>query len=240
MKKPAGVDADADRIPANRDDDAWFEALAGRVNAQADPATLLEAAMLRDALRRWPAPMPATVDEPSPEALLERAHAAAHAARGLGAWCAGCGERWRRWRSTWLGSAGRRWAAAAALGAAALALLLTTYLPREAGSPEERGMPVLRGDEANGSWLLRDADPKSRRDRIAAEIEAAGAEVQRYERLGRFGLEATVSLPLSPAMSAVLDRYALKPGAGGLLQLEVAAQVPAAQASGTHSETARP
>lgn len=195
-----------------RDDDAdWLEALAGRARPGTEASTLLEATLLRSAARRWPAAIGENALLPPEEAVLARARAAAAAPRRR--FCAGCAERWRRW----VGRAPRLGLAAAAL---ALALIVVPWLPGP-GPDRDPGEPVLRGDHVDGVWLLRDAEPERRRDRLAAELEEAGLRVLRYRRLGRYGLEAEVPPPVGAAASAALARHALVPAPDGIVRIEV-------------------
>lgn len=201
------------------DDERWFEALAGRRTADADPATLIEATLLREASRRWPVAMPSVMPEVSPQDLIARARAEAGLASRRAGWCAGCAQRWQRWRDAaagpWLPVTGL------AVGLAALALVLVLDVEPNGANPVDNGQPALRGDASQGPWLLRDADALGRRNRIAMDIEAAGVPVHRYERLGRFGLEADIPAALTPALQAVLERHAIRPGSTGVLQVEV-------------------
>lgn len=200
-----------------RDDDAWFDALSGRGTGGADAATSLEASLLRGAARRWPTQVPEEDVKLNPAqtaALLARAEALQ---RGHGKpICAGCAARWRLWRER------LRWPAAWGLGFAALvmsgvlAIHFATLAP-PAGVPPEA---VLRAP-VNGVWLLRDADPRARRDRIATDIETQGVAVQRYEFVGRYGLDADLHPPLAPGLANAMKRHGLEAGADGSLRVEV-------------------
>ncbi len=206
----------------NDNDRDWAEALAGRERAGSDPATQLEARLLRQAQRHWPPASPSKLqmaaddDGVHERALIERA-------RDLGLlrprsrWCGGCAERWQRWTSS-------PWR----VGAAGLVLASTLFaamvvLPpvwRQAG--EE---PVLRAG-TDGVLLLRDRDPRARRDRIADALEAAGVPVQRYERLGRWGIDADWPQPASAAASAALKAERVPAPSGSTLRIEVESAPP--------------
>jgi hypothetical protein len=200
------------------DDDDWLDALAGRPRDGSAPATRHEAALLREAMRRWrPLAQEAEPAADAEDALLR-------AARGAGLlrrrWCAGCAARWLRWRARW-GAGGPPpwgWALAAAFGIAVLLPLL-----RPGGTPPADDPTVLRGSAVDGVQLLRDARPRERRDALAAELAALGATVRRYERLGRFGLDAEWRAPLSPEVSGQLARRGIVRGADGSVRIEVEA-----------------
>lgn len=212
-------------MTTGRDDDDWFEAMAGRPRPGTDPATLLEATWLRAALRAWPRELPeAAWPADAPEALVARARADGVLAGG---WCAGCGARWRRWVEA-VGR-GPRWAGALGLAAAALgvAVVLGVWRPAHGPADGDEGVPVLRGAPADGVWLLQSADPTALRDRIAGELQSAGVTtLRRYERLGRLGLDADLPSPPPPALLEALRRLGVQPGADGSLRVEVEQAAP--------------
>jgi hypothetical protein len=197
-------------------DDDWLDALAGRPpRAGADAAARREASWLRHAQRLWPAELPAL--PPATEAaLLDRARAEGlFRPRGWLAWCAGCSERWRRWSATpW-----RSGAAGLVLASVLVAFIAVPLLQR----PTEDTTVLRAGPD--GLLLLRDAEPQARRDRLADALQAAGLPVQRYERLGRYGIDAELPQPLPVAVAAVLraERIAVP---AGPLRIEVEARVP--------------
>jgi hypothetical protein len=203
------------------DDLDWFDAIAGRPRPGADARTLLEATLLRAAARAWaPRPLPAEALRTDPEALLARARHEGLPTRGR--WCAGCAQRWRALRS-------RPWAGGLGLAVAALlAVLVFGVLPPlgDDGAGDPGVLPVLRGAPADGVWLLRDAEPQALRDRIADELAAAGLAAHRYERLGRFGLDAEVPAPTSAAVAQALHRHGVQPGPDGVLRIEVEKAAP--------------
>lgn len=191
------------------DDDDWLESLAGRPPAGADPGTLHEATLLRQALLRArpdvaPPPAPDSLDS-----LLSRARAQGLLHKG---WCASCAARWRRW----VQSLRQPWPAAGM--AVAMLLVALVALPLLQTTREEE--PALRAGE-DGVLLLQDASPAARRDRVAEALQSAGAQVQRYERLGRFGLDAQWSTPPVPALMQALRAEGIVMPTAGLLRLEV-------------------
>jgi hypothetical protein len=199
-----------------QDDLDWLDAVAGRPRAQADPRTLHEAALLRAAARTWaPRPLRAEVLATDPQALLARAEGVLGGRRPL---CTGCAQRWRAWRAR-LGMRGGLGFAVAALLAAFVFGLLPSRVDEDAG-------PVLRGTQADGVWRLRAAEPAAQRDRIADELAAAGIASRRYERLGRFGLDAEPTPAQTAAAARLLDRLGVRPGADGVLRIEVEKDTP--------------
>lgn len=190
--------------PPADDDQAWADALAGRP-AAAD-ATAAEAALLREALRRWPA------QPPRPQ-LDEAALLAAARAQGLlppaRRGCAPCAAIRRRLFArpvVWGGLGGL--ALAAVLG---LAILPGLLVPPEDGA-------VLRSPA--GGWQLQAGDPVAARDALAARLRAAGADVQTYERAGRAGLDAEFATPPDATLRAWLAERGLATAADGSLRVE--------------------
>jgi hypothetical protein len=123
----------------------------------------------------------------------------------------------------------RQWLARlAGHGGAAAVLVLAVVLlnidRHTASGPEAAGQPVLRSPGDAGRYLLHDAQARQRRDRIADELASAGVPVQRYERLGRFGLDAQITMPPAAAVAAVLALNGLMPAADGTLMVEVDAE----------------
>jgi hypothetical protein len=196
------------------DDLDWLDALAGRTAPDAEPVTLMEAGLLRQATRAWPTPRVDEARAADLETLLSQARA-----EGLlrKPWCSDCDARWRA-----LGSAWRRrplLGTGLGLGVAGLLLVLVPgVLAPPAGVVPDAGT-VLRG--ADAIRLLRDADPAARRDRIAVELEAGGATVSRYERLGRFGLDASGLASAPNALRERLAREGLQPEPDGTLRVEI-------------------
>lgn len=190
--------------PRTDDDQAWADALAGRP-AAAD-STAAEAALLREALRRWPA------QPPQPQ-LDEAALLAAARAQGLmrpsRRGCAPCASI-RRWLfarpAVWGGLGGL--ALAAVLGLAVLPGLLVP--------PDDTA--ALRSPA--GGWQLQTDDPVVARDALAARLRAGGADVQTYERAGRAGLDAEFPAPPDATLRAWLAERGLATAADGSLRVE--------------------
>lgn len=203
--------------------EAWLEALAGRTSSSSDASglaaregALLRRAVLADRAHSAPVPEPLGVDD-----LFDRARAAGLLAPdGRGRPCAGCERRraalgaWLsqglRWRSTW------GWGIAFA-GVLAMVGLVVVLLPP---APTD----LLRGPASDGVVRLDAAQPALTRDQIAASLVQVGAVVHAYDRLGRAGLDIELSQPPTAEQLAVLARHGLKPGADGVLRLEVVRQ----------------
>jgi hypothetical protein len=201
----------------NEDDD-WFEALAGRPAAAG--AARAEAQALREALLRWPEAGPA-LDAAAARAAEDRLIERARQQGLLGpARCAGCAERAHRLRALWQGLARPKWVAG---GLVTAALALWLVLPQQPVPGPEADAPAVLRAGPDGVVMLASEQPAVLRDRIAAELAAAGVgSIQRYQRLGRAGLDATLPQPLPPAVAAVLQQHRLPAPADGVLRVEVA------------------
>lgn len=198
------------------DDDDWLDGLAGRARPGARPATLAEAALLRRAARAWP---PAVAAEPTPQDAAALQQAAVQAGLMRRRWCSACAARWQAWQQRVAAAGPRGWALAASL---AVAAMLSPLAWRETAPPE----PVTRGaapDNPESTRLRQHADPRAERDRLAAELEALGARVQRFDRLGRHGLSAEWPGPVPPAADERLRALGLARAADGSVQIEVEA-----------------
>jgi hypothetical protein len=198
------------------DDDDWLDALAGRARPGSRSATLVEAALLRRAAQAWP---PAVAAEPAPQDDAALQQAAARAGLLRRRWCGACAARWEAWQQRVAAASPRAWALAASL---AMALMLSPLAWRDAAPPE----PVTRGaagDRSDSKRLLQHPDPRAERDRLAADLEALGARVQRFERLGRHGLSAEWPGPLPPAGEARLRELGLARAADGSVEVEIEA-----------------
>jgi hypothetical protein len=205
---------------ADDDLEAWLAALAGRSPPSSSASNLAarEGALLRRAVRAnlaTSAPVPAPLGV---EDLLDRARAAGLLAPdGRARACAAC-ERRRVVLGAWL-SQGRRWLSPWGWGAALAGVLGVASLVLVFQPPVSND--VLRGPASDGVVLLDAAQPGPTRDQIAAALAQAGAVVHAYDRLGRAGLDIELSQPPTTEQLAVLARHGLKPGAEGVLRLEV-------------------
>lgn len=207
--------------PGGDDDEDWLAALAGRPRPGSDPATLREGALLRQAQRTQG--QHASLDqapEPQPvESLLRRARAEGLLEPHRG-WCAGCAARLRALKD----AVARR----PRLGGAGLVLasLLAAWIVLPLLHTEPPEPPVLRAGP-DGVVLVVDARPVARRDAMADALMAAGLPVQRYERLGRAGLDAELPPPpLPPAVKQALQSLGLVAPSDGVLRVEVMAPGP--------------
>lgn len=182
------------------EDESWFETLAGR-GGPGDEAPALEARLLRAQIQAQEAPAPAApiapVDAAREAALIARARAA-----GVLAQSAPRPRRSPRWLL-----------AAAAL--AGVALLLGVW--RMAAPPEV----TVRG-VSSGTVRLESAEPRRLQQALLQELNAAGAHAETYQRLGRFGIDADLPQPLTPAVRALLERRHIPAPADGVLVIEIA------------------
>ena len=199
------------------DSDDWFEALAGRPSAEADPAVTAEATLLREALQRWPSASPtltATQAEAGRAALLAAARRDPRVVERRG--CTLCQAVGRLF-------AGPRLAGALAL--ATLAWLAILVGPWHVSNPPPSGADpadaTLRGSPQEGVQRLQAADPRALREQIVAELARVGVTATRYERNGRHGLDAELPRPPAADVLALLRRHGLAAPPSGGLAVEV-------------------
>lgn len=208
---PAANDAADDR-----DDQPWFDLLAGRAAPGASLRTQAEAAALRSALRRHagaaPPGQPAPADERITR-LLARARA-----DGVLPAAAGQPPHQRAPRRAWA-------TGALAAGVAALGLALLLQRPGSDGPPADS---VLRGAAVQ---QLQAADPLQRRDQLLQALRAAGLDAQPFERLGRPGLDIALPVPLPPAQARALAGLGLAAPPGPSLLVELLPATPPGGAS---------
>lgn len=191
------------------DDDGWMRALAGQASDHVQPGSALEAHLLREALLRSAdaatAPVPPTpAEERDFMRRLERERAAGH--------CEGCAERGARWKAWWI----ERWRplAGAIATLTAAAVVVWPQLPSPADPP------VLRGTAASAVQLRTDAQPQRQRDELARRLAALGGQTRRYERLGRFGVDAIFTVPLAPSVVAELKALRVAADTDGVVRVE--------------------
>jgi hypothetical protein len=177
------------------DDDLWLDALAGR--ATLDSPAAREAHELRDAMiaRKAPDIVVAETDPAREQLLLARARSA-----GLP----------RRNQTPGL----RLSLAAAAVVCVALGFWLVQPPPDDAF--------VVRS-AADGTVHIEARNPQAVKQRLLADLRAAGVTANGYQRLGSEGVDADVPPVLNDKVAAVLDRYGLAPPADGVLRVEIAA-----------------
>ena len=196
-------------MKATTDDDGWVRALAGQPADDAPPASALEARLLRGALLRTSDAAAAPLPPTPAEALdflrrLERERAAGT--------CEGCAERGARLKAWWIGHWRPVVGAMATLTAAAI--VVWALLPAPADPP------VMRGGDPSAVQLRADAQPQLQRDDLARRLGALGATTRRYERLGRFGVDARFTMPLAPAAVRELQTLGLAVDADGVVRVE--------------------
>ena len=192
----------------NPDDDSiWLDALAGRVDsapseAEQWQAPLREGAALRELIRCQPFDVASDV----PGVDAEREAALIEQARREGLLAHSAAPRRRGLRVSRLG-----FAVAAILVVAIGAGFWRSLLP-----PTE----TLRGIE-HGTVRLTAADPPALKHQLTEELQAAGATVSGFERLGRAGIDADLPQPLSPQLVRVLERHHIPIPSDGVLIVEI-------------------
>lgn len=201
-----------DDRPDGEDLDIWVESLAGRKGTAAREASRhVAAAVEAEALRAGILARPIEATEPVPERDPQREDALIARARREGLLPPHSIVRPRRvaWRY-------------AALAAAAAVLVVAGVLYRTIQRPAEE---VVRGAEG-GIVRLTSPDPAALRDQIAVELRRAGIESIRYERLGRYGLDAEIPVPVPFLIADVLRRHGIPLPRDGALAIEIAPAAP--------------
>jgi hypothetical protein len=185
------------------DDQDWMDALAGREAAPS--ATTREAHALRAALRTAPrgartgdSPRNVTAlpDSKRENALIERAvrEGVITAAKP-------------RRRPGW-----PRPLAASVLLVVAAGIVLQLQSPHDT--------VVVRGSE-DGIVRLQAPDAAALKQSILAELRAAGVSATGYEALGVHGIDADLTLPLSPEVKSVLAAHGIAEPPDGVLRIEI-------------------
>ena len=179
------------------DDDLWLDALAGR--ATVDSAAAREAQELRNAMlaRKIPETDVAEIDPAREQRLLERARRE----RLVGA----------RFNQT----PGLRLSLAAA---AVVCVALGFWFVQR---PNDDAFVVRSA--MNGIIHVEARDPQALKQRLLADLRAAGVTANGYQHLGSEGIDADLPPVLNDKVAAVLDRYGLTPPADGVLRVEIAA-----------------
>ena len=191
----------------DEEDDAWFEALAGRglgERGATREASALRATLLRNAPPSLAATRAVAAGEASHDAarearLLERARAAGRLETRRGPF------RWRVFRG---------WPALGAVTALACAAVIGVLVLRPT--------PEITRSAAGGVFVLRAADPARVQRELLGELRAAGVHANGYERLGREGIDADLPQPVPDRVRAILERYHIPLPAEGILQVEIA------------------
>jgi len=185
---------------SGNDDQVWVEALAGRAVAAGGGAAARDGLSLRARILARPVaeapPVPAT-DAAREDDLIEQARREGLLPGARHAW-------WSGWRG------------ALTLAAAASVVAVIGFIARPAREPE-----VVRGTPG-AIARLEAADPEALRRVIVDELAAAGVRATTYERLGRFGIDADLPAPITPAIAEVLRRHAIAVPPDGALEVEIA------------------
>lgn len=194
---------------SDHDDEAWFDAVAGRRVPDASGDTAQEAALLRAVAQAGqPEPKGApTQGDLRTQRLLERAHQqGVLAPRHMPSWMDVL-TRWRQ-QPVWAGAA----LAVVMVGVAVGTLWRGAPQPDAADSVERAGTEVQQ---------LQVAQPAVTRETLANDLRAAGAQADEFERLGRLGLDVHWPAAAAPAVGAVLHRQGLRLPAGTALRIEI-------------------
>ncbi len=214
------------------DDELWLQTLAGRTGpahratgpAAAPRPAQNEAELLRDAMRRWPAAAPSLAV--SAEDIEQLVAAARDAGLLAPRWhlCRACLQR----ALSWLQALGHWPAGLMTAGVVAL-LLLGVALPLLLRPAADDDGPALRAPAQAGVQLRQAAQPEAARDALAGRLQALAVPVQRYQRLGRFGLDAELPVaphPANEALARLLREEGLVVAADGSLRVEYSAILP--------------
>jgi hypothetical protein len=197
-----------------RDDDGdWLRALAGRSPDGMQPASALEARLLRDALRRTAEPAAAASSAalvPTPAEARDFQHRLERERAGRRSNCESCARLKAWFADRWRPLVG----AIASLTAAAV--VVWSQLPSLSDPP------VMRGADPSVVQLRAAADPQRQRDELARQLTGMGADVRRYERLGRFGIDARFATTPTAAVEQQLEALGLRAAAtaDGVVRVE--------------------
>jgi len=179
------------------DDQIWFDALAGREPASSAPAR--EAHALRTALRS------ATTSADNVRAMRDANREEALIARAVSEGVIRAAPRRRRmsWQLP---------LAASVLLVVAAGIVLELRIPPDTAT--------MRGNE-DGIVRLQATDAAALKRQILAELRSAGVNATGYEALGVHGIDADLSLPLTPDVQRVLAAHDIPEPADGVLRIEI-------------------
>ena len=186
----------------NSDDETWLDALAGRETPPS--ATAREASVLRAALRDGRQFTGAARPVMNVTALPNHAREDALIARAVSEGIIVTPAKTRR---------PKRWHLPLA---ASVLLVVTAGILVQLQPPA----PIVRGD-ADGIVQLVADDPALLKQRILAELRAAGVSAAGYESLGVHGIDADLPMPLSPAVKRVLAAHGVAEPGDGVLRIEI-------------------
>ena len=206
-----------------RDDEAWFDGLAGRESGKVSDATRAEAFLMRRALQKWRVAVDeVAADDPARLAsLIERARASGlFAPRAEPNAVSRPRRRFADLASAWFGGR-KQWAAFASLClAVALGFVFFARQPQpDADVTVERAGP---GEVVT----LTSADPRRLKAELIDALAKAGITAHSYTRFGREGIDA--DLPQQPGsdVRALLARSRISMPADGVLRVEIVEKTP--------------
>jgi hypothetical protein len=198
-----------------RTDDDWLGSLAGHRPFGEDAD---EADALREALLFLSRASPAVEPQPGGEdAFIERARAA-----GLMKPQAESVDKVSHLFGPWKLLAARPWRVG--LAGALLALVMVVGVWQQFPF-EDHPSEILR-QPGKGQQIVKSQAPETERDSFAAELEATGITTRRYERLGRFGIDADWPREPSAAQTAILRNHRLVLSDDGTLRIEFERSTP--------------
>jgi hypothetical protein len=192
---------------SDRDDDEWLEGLRGESGPAAGDPSHVEGAFLRGAVKRHQAQIAGSSPSDFGANLArENALIARAIEEGLiSPRQSARKQRPRYWRPA---------LAAAAAGVLAIGGLWLTQTGRVSA-------PIVRGSEP---VRLTAPNAVELKQRILAELRAAGADAVGYEALGAQGIDADLPLPVTSEIRRVLDAHLIPVPVDGVLRVEIREQ----------------
>jgi hypothetical protein len=194
------------------DDDAWLDALAGRIEAVAgegaQSSLVLEALALREFIHRQEFASETAVPPVDPARELELM-ARARREGLLVSQEPAAGSRYSQQRPRWR----------MAIPAAAVILIAAGigFWQSSLKQPE-----YVRGID-HGTTHIQARDPTAFRRQLTEELRTAGATVTGYERFGRLGMDVDLPKPLPKEIAEILERHHIPVPSDGVLVIEVEA-----------------
>ena len=199
-----------------RNDDGWFDALAGRADATTGAVGDGEGQLLRAAILAQAAAQETVVrtSDPAREAaLIERARGAGILPAEAPAGRLAVGRaRVPRWYGRWP-------AGLVAAAIAGVAISVTWQMRTRPVAEVERGA-------ASGIVRISVADPIRLRQELVKELDAAGVHAIGYSMLGHQGVDADLPTPVPPAVRQVLKRHGIAIPRNNVLQIEIEPTAP--------------
>ena len=186
-----------------RDDDIWFDSLAGREGDEPEKAAAAARAVRAAILTRIAADESPVAGQNSrrESELIARARAAGLLPP----------TRTTQYR--------RLPAFLAAASIAGLAVTVTLQMRSESPTPVTRG-------SASGIARIHSEHPKELQQQLIRELKSVGVQARGYESFGRPGIDADMPIPLPAAVREILARHGITAPQDNVLQLEIDAATP--------------